>query len=301
MIKRLAIATLAGITAMSFTACNNDSFKKTKDGLEYRIVTDKKEGKGPTANDFVKVKIRIYYNENGKKDTLLNDLVAMNGGEALELPMNLPLQFKSDWPSGLNLLTPGDSALFRTPVDTIKKLTQGQMPPFMKKGGYILYSVVLVSVRSGDEMKKEQEQKSASQKETDDKLIQDYLTQNKISASKTETGLYYIIDKEGSGAALANGQEVVMNYTGKTLDGKSFDSNVDPQFQHVQPFAFRLGAHEVIPGWDEGIALLKKGSKARLFIPSGMAYGAQGQGSIPANAVLMFDVEVVDVKAPTVQ
>ena len=225
----------------------------------------------------------------------------MNGNQPIEIPVNVPLSFKSDWPSGLNLLTPGDSVIFRTPVDTILKIAQGQLPPFMKKGGYILYSVVLVSVRSGDAMKQEQEQKSASQQGNDDAAIQEYLNKNNIQATKTESGLYYTIDKEGSGSPLKAGQEIVMNYTGKTMDGKAFDSNVDPQFQHVQPFTFKLGAHEVIPGWDEGIALLKKGSKARLFIPSGLAYGSQDRPGLPANSVLLFDVEVVDVKAPTVQ
>jgi FKBP-type peptidyl-prolyl cis-trans isomerase FkpA len=301
MIKRFALATLAGITAISFTACNSNEWKKTKDGLEYKILVDKKEGKGPSMEDYVKVNVRIYYAEKGKKDTLLNDIYAMNGNQAIEIPVNVPLSFKSDWPSGLNLMTPGDSAIFRTPVDTIMKLSQGQLPAFMKKGGHIVYSVVLVSVRSGEAMKQEQAQKSASQVETDDKAIQDFIAQNNLKATKTESGLYYVITKEGSGNALTNGQEITMNYTGKTLDGKPFDSNVDPQFQHVQPFKFKLGAHQVIQGWDEGVALLKKGSQAVLLIPSALGYGSQGQGAIPANAVLVFNVEVVDATAPTVQ
>jgi FKBP-type peptidyl-prolyl cis-trans isomerase len=301
MIKRLVLATLAGISAISFTACNSSDWQKTKTGLEYRILTDKKEGKGASMSDYVKVNLRIYYSEKGKKDTLLQDVYKMNGNQPIEIPVNVPLSFKSDWPSGLNLLTPGDSVIFRTPVDTILKIAQGQLPPFMKKGGYILYSVVLVSVRNGDAMKQEQEQKSASQQGNDDAAIQEYLNKNNIQATKTESGLYYTIDKEGSGSPLKVGQEIVMNYTGKTMDGKAFDSNIDPQFQHVQPFTFKLGAHEVIPGWDEGIALLKKGSKARLFIPSGLAYGSQDRPGLPANSILLFDVEVVDVKAPTVQ
>jgi FKBP-type peptidyl-prolyl cis-trans isomerase FkpA len=84
---------------------------------------------------------------------------------------------------------------------------------------------------------------------------------------------------------------------------KKFDSNEDPAFQHVQPFTFNLGTGQVIPGWDEGIALLNKGAKAKLLIPSPLAYGDRGMpGSpanpegIPANSVLIFDVEVKNIK-----
>jgi FKBP-type peptidyl-prolyl cis-trans isomerase len=87
-----------------------------------------------------------------------------------------------------------------------------------------------------------------------------------------------------------------MNYTGKTLDGKMFDSNTDPSKGHVQPFGFTLGVGQVIKGWDEGVQLLNLGSRATFFIPSGLAYGDRGAGAaIPPNAVLMFDVEVLSI------
>ena len=93
-----------------------------------------------------------------------------------------------------------------------------------------------------------------------------------------------------------------MNYTGKLLIGTPFDSNVDPQFGHVSPFVFALGTGQVIRGWDEGIALFKKGGKGVLYIPSSLAYGERSPGpQIPANSVLIFDVEVVDAGAPAAQ
>jgi FKBP-type peptidyl-prolyl cis-trans isomerase FkpA len=97
------------------------------------------------------------------------------------------------------------------------------------------------------------------------------------------------------------GQMVTMNYIGKTLEGKQFDANVDASFKPLKgrdPFTFPLGAHQVIKGWDEGVALLKKGSKATFYIPSPLAYGPQAQGpDLPANSILVFNVEVVDIKA----
>ena len=83
-----------------------------------------------------------------------------------------------------------------------------------------------------------------------------------------------------------------VHYTLKTLDGKAIESSRD----RGQPFPFTLGQRQVIPGWDEGIALLKKGGKATLIVPSGLAYGPNASGPIAANSVLLFDVELVDVK-----
>ena len=93
------------------------------------------------------------------------------------------------------------------------------------------------------------------------------------------------------------GDIVSMNYTGALTDGTVFDSNVDPKFNHVEPFMFTLGAGQVIPGWDKGIVGMKVGEKKTLSIPPEDAYGASGvPGVIPANATLNFDVELVGIK-----
>ena len=93
------------------------------------------------------------------------------------------------------------------------------------------------------------------------------------------------------------GQKITVNYTGKTTDGKIFDSNVDPSKGHVQPFTTEIGVGKVIPGWDEGFLSMKVGGKRKLIIPSDLGYGAQGQGAdIPPNAMLIFDVELLKVE-----
>jgi len=93
------------------------------------------------------------------------------------------------------------------------------------------------------------------------------------------------------------GDIVSMNYTGALADGTVFDSNIDPKFNHVEPFEFTLGAGQVIPGWDKGIVGMKVGEKKTLSIPPEDAYGASGvPGVIPANATLNFQVELVGIK-----
>ena len=118
---------------------------------------------------------------------------------------------------------------------------------------------------------------------------------DKIAAgfNKTDSGLRYQIIQEGIGVKAEKGQTVSVHYKGQLLDGTVFDSS----YKRNQPIDFPLGVGQVIPGWDEGIQLLKVGDKARLVIPSDLAYGSAGAGGvIPPNATLIFDVELMAVK-----
>lgn len=93
-----------------------------------------------------------------------------------------------------------------------------------------------------------------------------------------------------------NGDTLVMNYTGRFTDGKVFDSNVDPKFNHVEPFEFTLGAGQVIKGWDEGLVGMKVGEKKTLTVPPEKGYGPNDYHGIPGGSTLIFDVELVGIK-----
>ena len=110
---------------------------------------------------------------------------------------------------------------------------------------------------------------------------------------KTESGLRYQFIQRGNGKKAENGKTVSVHYTGQLEDGKVFDSS----YPRKKPIEFPLGRGNVIEGWDEGIALLHVGDKARFVIPSHLGYGSRGAGgAIPPNATLIFDVELMDVK-----
>jgi len=110
---------------------------------------------------------------------------------------------------------------------------------------------------------------------------------------KTESGLRYKMIQKGNGKKAENGKTVSVHYTGQLEDGKVFDSS----YPRKKPIEFPLGRGNVIEGWDEGIALLQVGDKARFVIPSHLGYGSRGAGgAIPPNATLIFDVELMDVK-----
>ncbi len=108
----------------------------------------------------------------------------------------------------------------------------------------------------------------------------------------TASGLKYAIIKEGEGELVGKEKQVTVHYSGFLLDGTKFDSSVERD----EPFTFVAGVGQVIPGWDEGVQLMKKGSKARFIVPSNLAYGDRDLGKIPPNSILIFDVEVLDIK-----
>jgi peptidyl-prolyl cis-trans isomerase A (cyclophilin A) len=110
---------------------------------------------------------------------------------------------------------------------------------------------------------------------------------------KTESGLRYQFIQKGDGKQAEAGKTVSVHYEGSLENGKVFDSS----YPRKKPIEFKLGIGQVIEGWDEGIALLKVGDKARFVIPSDLGYGPAGAGGvIPPNATLIFDVELMDVK-----
>jgi FKBP-type peptidyl-prolyl cis-trans isomerase len=120
-----------------------------------------------------------------------------------------------------------------------------------------------------------------------------YVQQNHPGAKSTPSGLHYIIEEQGTGDKAEKHKNVSVHYTGSLTNGQVFDSS----HKRNQPITFPLGMGRVIEGWDEGIALLNVGGRAKLIIPYFLAYGEEGRPPvIPAKATLIFDVELTDVK-----
>ncbi len=133
-----------------------------------------------------------------------------------------------------------------------------------------------------------EKQLSADQQlQTDIKKIQEYLNDNNLTAQSTPSGLHYIITEPGTGGHPNISSTVTVNYTGKILkNGDVFDQT------NGTPRTFPLA--DLIEGWQEGIPLLRKGGKGTFLVPSALGYGPYGKGDIPANAPLIFDIELVN-------
>jgi FKBP-type peptidyl-prolyl cis-trans isomerase FkpA len=283
----LTVAAMATIVVGTASCSGNKTFKKTKDGVEYLIVKDEK-GENAKIGDIIEYNMLVKIG-----DSVMYDSRKMNDNKPVQMALqDNPSANKSMDPTEvIKMMSAGDSAVVRVGLDSMAR----KIYTFAKATDKLEFQFSMVSIKSKEKFEAEMKEKSAAQAGIDDKLITEYLAKNNITAQKTASGLYYVISQPGTGANATAGQTVKVMYTGKLLDGKVFDSNIDPQFQHPEPLEFPLGKGNVIPGWDEGIALLNKGAKATLFVPSPLAYGAQGnQGMIAPNSILIFDVELID-------
>jgi len=268
--------------ALLFMACGGGSgFKKTTSGFEYNMLNDA-EGRTVKMGDFLTLNMSF---------ATLSDSSLFNTFSNKE-PLNFKLQeslFNGAINEGLMMMSAGDSAQFLVPAS---KVYGDQLPEFLKAEDKLKYTVSLIKVSSAAEQQKELEESLAKQRGIDDKAINAYLQQKELKAEKTETGLYYVVNKKGNGEFPKPGQKVKVHYTGTLLNGEQFDSSKDPGREE---FEFPLGQGRVIKGWDEGIPKFSKGGSGILLIPSELAYGNRGAGpKIPANSPLVFEIELLD-------
>ena len=263
--------------------------------------------------------VKLKYFKNGSGQEIEDGQIVMinlqyfdyDGNELLNKVGNDPvvLQKDSSWESSgiiynvIDNLVKGDSVFFQlTTEQFFKNAPQSVEVPDSVKNKMISFYCGIQDVMSQNEfedfqriqyekMQQEMEQQSNDQLSIDLELIDNYLKENNITAKSAESGLRYVITKMGSGENAAPGDNVTVHYTGMLLNGEKFDSSLDRN----QPFSFQLGQGMVIRGWDEGITYFNKGSEGTLYIPSTLGYGASGAGGvIPPNAVLIFEIQVLD-------
>jgi FKBP-type peptidyl-prolyl cis-trans isomerase len=274
-----------GITFLA-TACNKYKTQVNENGLKYQIFEHKDDARKAKVGDIISFHLVL---KNGTDSTLRD---TYKEGVPVKMPLQAS-QFKGSFEEGLAMLSAGDSAKFMISADTLFAKMMQPMPPMIKKGSELNFIVKILSVSTPEEFQKQQSEAVIKQKEIDAKVIEDYLAKNnlKAKAQKTASGLYFVQETEGVGTTPAAGDNVKVHYTGKLMDGKVFDSSKNSG----KPIDFQVGVGMVIPGWEEGLLMMKKGGKRTLIIPSGLAYGPDGQpGAIPGNSVLLFDVELVD-------
>jgi FKBP-type peptidyl-prolyl cis-trans isomerase len=311
MFKRI-ISILTVVALVAASCGKQDGFKTTESGLEYKFISKGTSGNQPEEGQIIS----------------LNLSMISDGDSILMEASNMPIQkveqmwnIKGGIEEAFAMLSEGDSIIVKVKAgDLYQRTWQMPVPPNINEEEMITCVIGLEKILNADEFQKQQalarveeidsyrEQALSDKQEQMDidiAAIDAYLKKNSIIAETTESGMRYVILEEGSGPKPQVGDQVQVNYTGNVLEGDYFDTSVEDKAKEFglhdprrpySPFEFILGTGGVIHGWDEGIALLSKGSKARLYIPSPMAYGDQQRSEIiVANAILEFEVELVDI------
>lgn len=289
----LLVSVLMAWTVLFLVSCQSgDSrfpgYEKTKTGLIYKIHEKGTDTASPRVGNFLDV-VMTY----GTGDSILFDSRTMPTKQKMQVPM-VESVHEGDLYEGFAMLNVGDSATFIVTADSVwtKLFRMQSAPPEFDSVEYIYFNVRLNEVITAETLskRKEEEKKVAMAKELSDRTK--YLTENYPDAKPTESGLYFIRTKKGKGKKPEEGQTVKVHYTGTLLDGTKFDSSVDSG----KPLEFPIGKGRVIKGWDEGIAMMKKGEKGLLIIPSELAYGPRGSGPvIGPYSTLVFEVELIDI------
>ena len=315
MKTKITLVLVAAMTLV-FTGCN--SYKKTKSGLVYKLIS------GGSKDSLIKAGNTVKFNYVRK----LNDSVLFSSYG--KMPSYIPLQ--SDPGSiyspieVLFFARKGDSIITVELVDTLlKKLGPNQLPPDVKKGDrFTTYIKILEVFRNDSLYQKDQEAEMAKDKPRQEKemkemqakelaqmevqkkkdmeeykksgeydkavaALQNYITGKKINAQKTAEGSYVLVKDKGNGEPVLDDKFIRVKYTGKLLE-------TDSVFQ-ANEYTFQLGKGEVIRGWDDGLKSFNNGGKGTLYIPGYMAYGKNPGPGHNIWEALVFDVEILNVAA----
>jgi FKBP-type peptidyl-prolyl cis-trans isomerase FkpA len=298
-------------TAILTSSC--EQFKKGDGGLQYNIVKDAGNAKVGTG-DVLSFHAMII----NDKDSIVNNTYEVGLPNVIQIPDNNdPQAYAGDYYSMFRMLGEGDSAVFRLDVDTLVARTGQPKPDFADK--FIEFRIKVDKVFQkgdlsdsllNDNVRAYYDGLINDLKDSENARIDKYISKNNLKTQKTESGLQYVVEKEGDGVKLTPGDSVVVNYTGAVIGGIVFDTSVEEvakkeklynALRTYEPATFPIGTNMMLPGWDEGIQLMSKGAKYKLIIPSALGYGEFGQqfAKIAPYSPLVFDVEILDVKKGT--
>lgn len=268
-------------------------YDSTDSGLYYKIVRGSSDKQLPSEGDVLTVDLSYYLHET---DSLL--FTSVNSQQPVILPVQKSM-YGGDINEGLMMITEGDSASFIIKADSflIYNVGMTQMPPYIKPESMFRFEIKVLNHKTSAEYMAEQKIKMEEYEVRLNELKQQeaidrdaWLKENNINVKPTASGLYFIQQKAGTGQKVEHGDLVKAHYTGYFLNGQVFDSSVESP----EPFSFVAGRGEVISGWDEAVMMMRVGGKAKIILPSELAYGESNpQIPIPPFSTLIFELEIV--------
>ncbi|MXV17913.1 FKBP-type peptidyl-prolyl cis-trans isomerase [Hufsiella ginkgonis] len=295
---------ILGIAALGLASCQQ--YKKGEGGLLYKIHRDK-DGATLKEGDFMAIKAI----QKTEEDSIIYN--SYDFDQPTFMPMGKP-SFKGDIFTALELLSEGDSATFKVPLDSLVK--RGMPKPSNPKNKYMIYTFVVEKVipkgtlndsvfnaKIQDYIGKEKEKAKSGE----DKKVAAYVADKGLKLETSPSGLKYVVTQKGAGALAAKGDTVTANYTGSFLSGKVFDTSVadvakKPENKSIynamrtyEPIKVPVGLGGSIAGFEEALSSFPKGTKVTVLMPSKLAYGEMGNQGIPPFTPLVFDLEIVNI------
>ncbi len=285
------ILTLSLCFSFIVLAQAQDNVIKTPQGISIKVVTNN-QGNKIKLNDVITFDIV----QKTDKDSVLFSSYKL--GHPIKMQVR-PSQNVGDLMDVFTRLAAKDSACVAIPSDSIFKGQESRRPTFLPKGCSVLVNLKVAKVQTQEEAINEikTEETTAANK---------YIADNKLPLKTTPSGLKYLITQPSVKRKALAGDTLLVNYVGRTTNGKVFDSSIKTEAEkaglnqpgrNYEPLQVVVGTGAVIKGWDEGLLLLNEGAKAKFVIPSNLAYGQSGAGAdIPPYSTLIFDVEIVKIK-----
>ena len=275
LFKLVAFVMMVAIAA----ACTSKypGFTKSDSGLYYKLYKVSKDTVKPKVKDWISMEYKLVVTYKGKDSVFIDSKKSQQGPLRMQLPAS---DYKGDIYEGMQMLSAGDSGEFIVSADSLFKKTfrQGSRPAYVDSNSMARFFIHMISMDSPEAMQKKE-------KETLEKFIAD----NKITVPPTPSGLYYVEEIAGKGIQIDSGCQVIYNVKISMLNGK--------QVFGQDSMKFIYGKRPDMSGFLEGIKIMKKGGKARLILPSELAFGERGYREIPPYTTIIYDVQVVDIKS----
>lgn len=269
----------------SYLKSNNIVVEADSNGI-YKTISKKGNGKTVVSGNYAKINLKFNLLENPKP---LFDTWANSKGAGIDVMVGTGY-FGIGLDNCLINAKVGDvfTAVIPSAMAFGSRGVKNIVPPYSPLTYYC--EVISTSTEADYQAQKMKEAEEMKQKQKVE--LKKYLKENSFSSNPDSDGIYKKIEKDGNGPIPVAGDKVSVQYTGYLLDGTKFDSSYD---HGGKPFEFAVASGAVIPGWDKALSTMKVGEKSTFVIPSELAYGAQGQGNIPPNAILVFEIELVKI------
>lgn len=278
--------------------------KETPGGVKYKVIK-KGDGKELPFGKYMVLNLQL----KDSKDSVWFSTQTMGNPVVMGVPDASMVNDEGEY-GVFKALSIGDSVTFQLTANTVFfKTRKSPVPKNVNPQSFFTFNVGVVNAWSEEEVNAFQEkitvQNEVAQIKKDSTIINNYLKEKGIVAKSTPDGIYYEVKKEGKGELVPEGKTAYVHYAGYLLNGQMFDTSMSSAAAannfdnggNTEPYAVVVNTGSVISGWDKMLMLMNKGMKVTVYIPSGFAYKAAGNGPrIPPNSVLMFDMEVVDIK-----